>query len=250
MDGIVSQSYDGAATMSGKVTGLQTRVHELVPHAVFVWCGGHRLNLIAEDICKGLPFLEHVFMVLGAISTWFSRSGPRNKKFLELAQEQHKVDPMAVGGFLNTLHSFQNLSVTHWFSKDKNIKSSKKNMVALFGMLEFFGYEGVGLSAMVYSFQFQCALHLAAPFFDSIKFVSKLMQMIKSDIGSIGLNIKKLVLLVKEWRDKKANPASFFQASLMQSTMELWTGAWRMILRLNGDVFTACSKLITDASTF
>jgi hypothetical protein len=36
--------------------------------------------------------------------------------------------------------------------------------------------------------------------------------MIKSDIGSIGLNIKKLVLLVKEWRDKKANPASFFSS--------------------------------------
>jgi hypothetical protein len=176
MDGIVSQSHDGAATILGKVTGLQTRVRELVPHAVFVWCGGHRLNLVVEDVCKELPFFERVFMVLGVISAWFSRSGPRNKKFLELAEEQHELDPMAVGGFLNTLHSFQNLSVTHWFSRDQNIKSSKKSMVALFGMLEFFGYEGGGgLLAMVYSFRFQCALHLAAPFFDSINIVSKLM---------------------------------------------------------------------------
>jgi hypothetical protein len=66
-----------------------------------------------EDICERLPFLEHIFMVLGAIAAWFSRSCPHNKKFLELALEQHELDPMAVGGFLNALHSFQNLFETH-----------------------------------------------------------------------------------------------------------------------------------------
>jgi hypothetical protein len=60
-------------------------------------------------------------------------------------------------------------------------------MGALFGTLECFDNEGAELSAMVYSFWFQCALHLAAPFFDSTNIVSKLvMQMIKSDIGSNG----------------------------------------------------------------
>jgi hypothetical protein len=58
MEGIVSQSYNGASTMSGEVTGLQMRVRELVPpHDMFlVWCGGHRLNLVVEDVCKWLPF--------------------------------------------------------------------------------------------------------------------------------------------------------------------------------------------------
>jgi hypothetical protein len=210
MDGIVSQSYDGASTMSGEVTGLQTRVRELVPHAVFVWCGGHRLNLVVEDVCKRLPFLEHVFMVLGAIPAWFSRSGPRNKKFLELAQEQHEQDTMATGGFLNSLHSFQTLSVTRWFSRDKNIKSSKKNMVALIGTLDYFEEDGVGLTALVCSFRFQCPLHLAAPFFEIVNTVSRQMQMIKSDIGTIGENIKNLISLFKEWRDKKENGADPF----------------------------------------
>jgi hypothetical protein len=70
---IISQSYDGASTMSGKLTGLQTRVRELNPEAVYVWCNAHRLNLVVEDICKEVPCLEHIFSVLGSIATWFSR---------------------------------------------------------------------------------------------------------------------------------------------------------------------------------
>ena len=69
----VSQSYDGASAMSGHLSGLQTRVREKVSEAVYVWCHAHRLNLVVEDICKDIPCLEHVFVVLGAIAAWFSR---------------------------------------------------------------------------------------------------------------------------------------------------------------------------------
>jgi hypothetical protein len=36
------------------------------------------------------------------------------------------------------------------------------------------------------------------------------MQRIKSDIGTIGKNMKNLISVVKEWRDKKANEADPF----------------------------------------
>jgi len=39
------QCYDGAATMSGKLTGLQTRICDIHTKALFVHCMNHSLNL-------------------------------------------------------------------------------------------------------------------------------------------------------------------------------------------------------------
>jgi hypothetical protein len=85
-------------------------------------------------------------------------------------------------------------------------------MKSLIGTLDHFEVDGAGLSALVCSFRFQCALHLAAPFFDVINTVSKLMQKIRSDIGSIGVHVSNFVVLLQDWRDKKNNPGDPFPA--------------------------------------
>lgn len=43
---LVGQSYDGAANMRGSYSGLQARILDENPKALFVWCHAHRLNLI------------------------------------------------------------------------------------------------------------------------------------------------------------------------------------------------------------
>lgn len=43
------QAYDGASVMSGNLTGLQTRVKEISPEAMFVHCCAHNLNLCLID---------------------------------------------------------------------------------------------------------------------------------------------------------------------------------------------------------
>ena len=48
---IRSQSYDGASNMSGILSGLQARVKELNPSAVFVHCCAHNLNLVLAHSC-------------------------------------------------------------------------------------------------------------------------------------------------------------------------------------------------------
>ena len=46
-----SQSYDGAANMSGRLSGLQTRVKEENNLAIYVHCCAHNLNLVLCDAC-------------------------------------------------------------------------------------------------------------------------------------------------------------------------------------------------------
>ena len=45
----VSQTYDGASVMSGKLSGVQQRIREIVDSALYVHCYAHRLNLIPRQ---------------------------------------------------------------------------------------------------------------------------------------------------------------------------------------------------------
>ena len=43
---IVSQGYDGASVMSGNCSGVQMRIKEVAPMAIYVHCYAHCLNLV------------------------------------------------------------------------------------------------------------------------------------------------------------------------------------------------------------
>ncbi|KAF2884279.1 hypothetical protein ILUMI_21900, partial [Ignelater luminosus] len=58
------QCYDGASNMSGSVTGIQTRVKEVEPPAVFVHCLAHSLNLDVQDALKELTLLRNFLNVI------------------------------------------------------------------------------------------------------------------------------------------------------------------------------------------
>ena len=46
---LVGQGYDGALTMTGHVSGVQKRIREKYPRAIFVHCAAHCLNLVIND---------------------------------------------------------------------------------------------------------------------------------------------------------------------------------------------------------
>ncbi|XP_066969108.1 zinc finger MYM-type protein 1-like [Macrobrachium rosenbergii] len=48
----IAQCYDGASVMSGWASGVQARVAEKVPHAIYIHCYAHRLNLVLIDCIK------------------------------------------------------------------------------------------------------------------------------------------------------------------------------------------------------
>ena len=50
---IVSQGYDGASVMNGKCSGVQQRIREVAPHAIYIHCYAHNLNLALVDCVKG-----------------------------------------------------------------------------------------------------------------------------------------------------------------------------------------------------
>lgn len=54
---IFAQSYDGASVMSGKRNGVQSKLLERYPYAIYTHCMAHRINLVVIDMCKNVEVI-------------------------------------------------------------------------------------------------------------------------------------------------------------------------------------------------
>ena len=103
------QGYDGAASMSGKESGLQTRVRQENPQALWVYCFGHNLNLVVQDSIKKNPNseMENALIKMQSVINFIKGSPKRYeifKEMVEQAQHQNK-------------HELRPLCPTRWVMK-------------------------------------------------------------------------------------------------------------------------------------
>ena len=70
--GCVAQCFDGAAVMSGRCTGVQARIRELCPKAIYVHCFAHRLNLVIVDVVHDTARADDLFTLLRSLHNFLS----------------------------------------------------------------------------------------------------------------------------------------------------------------------------------
>ncbi|CAC5408033.1 unnamed protein product [Mytilus coruscus] len=80
------QGYDGAAAMSSMRVGVQARIKERAPLALYVHCNSHVLNLCIAAACK-LPPVRNMIDSLNEIYFFFNNS-PKRQTFFELVVEK------------------------------------------------------------------------------------------------------------------------------------------------------------------
>lgn len=72
------QGYDGAASMSGKLNGVQAKVRENHPTALYVHCCNHALNLVLSKSCS-IPSIRNSLALVQEIVTFFRASAKRRR---------------------------------------------------------------------------------------------------------------------------------------------------------------------------
>lgn len=77
-----AQCYDGAANMAGEYRGVQARIKEVVPGAVYTHCKAHNLNLSIIHACKE-PLFRNVMNTLQEITFIFDYSAKKLGIFKE-----------------------------------------------------------------------------------------------------------------------------------------------------------------------
>lgn len=79
---VVGQAYDGARVMSGTSSGLQTLVKAAYPHAFYIHCCAHVLNLVLFQVCKQISQCKIFFINMESFASFFSVSTKRSN-FME-----------------------------------------------------------------------------------------------------------------------------------------------------------------------
>ena len=62
LSNLIGMGFDGAATFSGKKSGVQARMKKHSPHALVVHCHCHQLQLACVQAANGTAGIEHVYI--------------------------------------------------------------------------------------------------------------------------------------------------------------------------------------------
>ena len=74
---LVAQIYDGASVMLSELNGMQDKIKEDVPEAMFLHCYAHKLNLVLLHSAKCMPEYKAFFKTLEGLSAFFNKSTKR-----------------------------------------------------------------------------------------------------------------------------------------------------------------------------
>lgn len=83
------QGYDGAGAMSSARVGVQARIKEVSPLALYVHCNSHVLNLSIAAACK-IPSVRNMIDSLNEVYLFFHNS-PKRQTYFELVIERLEI---------------------------------------------------------------------------------------------------------------------------------------------------------------
>ena len=85
---LVAQTYDGAAVMASDLNGVQAKIKERVPEAMFTHCYAHKLNLVLSHSAKCMPECKTFFKTVEGLGSFFSKSVKRTHLLDEVVKRR------------------------------------------------------------------------------------------------------------------------------------------------------------------
>lgn len=85
---VIAQCYDGAAVMASGLNGVQAKIKEKIPQALFVHCYAHSLNLVMSQSAAKIKQCKVFFSHLNGLAAFFSKSAKRTKLLDEICQRR------------------------------------------------------------------------------------------------------------------------------------------------------------------
>jgi hypothetical protein len=188
---VLSVCFDGAAAMSGSVSGVQMRCKELNSNIVYVHCYAHCLNLVLVDACTLDKGNRLIFDFFTNLFTHLLKGVVHDTQLLKKISNE-------IGSTLRTLKS---LSTTRWACRAEAVAVIKINYSAILRALNEIiettkqsdvKVKGIGLLHQVKSFNFIFGLTMMHPILQLIVKVSKLLQSPNINLINAMASIKSL----------------------------------------------------------
>lgn len=238
---IRAQCYDGASNMSGKFRGLQALVRERSPHANYVHCKSHCLNLALVH-SSNIPCVRTMMSTVQDISFMFDYSAKRLVAFQnELSQDIATKEEMAHRTKLRTLCE------TRWSSRADALGTFKHAFPVVVHALETLQEDrdekaGLYLAAIL-RFEFIIALVVAEHILSSTVPLTNLLQKEDNDLLHAVEETRVIIKLCNDERgDEDVWNALYDQATAMSAEFDILPSKPRQVgrqrHRANPDVQT------------
>jgi Domain of unknown function (DUF4371)/hAT family C-terminal dimerisation region len=118
------QCYDGAANMSGSISGLQTLIRGLEVRALYVHCRAHTLNLVAQDCVENVTEIRNAMNLVQKFVA-FARGSPKRLACFNRFQSDEGT-------------SLRPFCPTRWLLRKQSICSITSNYAAILQWLTDF----------------------------------------------------------------------------------------------------------------
>ena len=179
---IVSQAYDGASVMSGQCSGVQQRVREVAPNAIYIHCYAHTLNLVLVDSVKAVPYATEFFLLLESLYVFVSTTKAHAVFMLQKQRQlHHDKQPLQL----------QKLSDTRWACRYGAVNAICRTYDSILATLEEIGdgsdrakaVEAKGLYHQVATFVFIVSLVIFDRILSCTKSLSDQLQSTHVDLA-------------------------------------------------------------------
>ncbi|KAE9536184.1 hypothetical protein AGLY_007407 [Aphis glycines] len=179
------QCYDGAASTRGAYNGVQSRIKEENPLALYVHCNAHILNLCLVDLSKQISHVRNVFGTLSTLHNFIKASSKRQAVFDNIRSKLN----MKIGDGPSTLKS---LNDTRWIFRIDALESLIFNYQVVIDSLEnisendsIHGSDANSLLKSMKTFEFLFCVHFFRDIMSTSNILSKYQQSSSIDYSSV-----------------------------------------------------------------
>jgi len=185
----IAQCYDGASVMSGAFSGVQTRIANVIPQAIYVHCHAHRLNLCLVNSIQGVKAVVDFFDTVQGLYTFLMNGHTRYEQFIQI-QKDKKIQVMHLERLVDTRWAY-------WYSSLQKVKKRYSEIKEVLTIITLEGDQTArasGLLEEISSFKFILILNIMKKFLKSINCLSNELQ-------STSIIYSKAMDLVKSTKD-------------------------------------------------
>jgi len=177
-ENLIGQSYDGASNMRGQYNGLQAFIRDINPHATFVWCWAHRLNLIVTDSVNCCLNAMDLFGTLEKLYDFVSSSKNRVWLFEKFQKQRYPK---------NQIKRLKRVDTTRWNSQSSALTTVNDTFLAILDTLDSIrqgegtadrkaGFEAGNLRSYMTTERFIFTTFIFQKLFSSLQPLSKMLQ--------------------------------------------------------------------------
>lgn len=190
-----AQGYDHGSNMEGKDKGVQKRIRDINPLAVYIPCCNHTLNLTLNDIASASGEISGFFSLVQQFYVFLSASTSRWDIVTRHCVMPTDLTPKAV-------------SETRWSARLDAVKPLRRNLKRIIAALDEIGecgtfkskvrHEATSLADKV-DFKFICSICIWHTILEQFDRVSRTLQGIQTNIGGAVLLLRDLHEFLAEY---------------------------------------------------